>query len=175
MTDIQIKIIRSRRRTLALEVREGGEVFVRAPLYSRKAEIDAFVKAHENWIITKFNLMITKQNSKPEEINAAQLNRIKEKFAERTAYYAGLINVTYNGITVRNQKTRWGSCSSKGNLNFNYRLYYMPAELMDYVIIHELCHRKYMNHSKEFWSEVARYCPDYIARRKQLKEYQLAN
>lgn len=180
MTDIPIKIIRSRRRTLALEVREGGEVIVRAPLYSRKAEIDEFVKAHENWIITKYNLMITKQNSKPEhvfpkpeEINAAQLNRIKAKFAERTAYYAGLINVTYNGITVRNQKTRWGSCSSKGNLNFNYRLYYMPAELMDYVIIHELCHRKYMNHSKEFWDEVSRYCPDYAAKRQKLKDYSI--
>ena len=180
MTDIPIKIIRSRRRTLALEVREGGEVIVRAPLYSRKAEIEALVKAHENWIITKYNLMITKQNSKPEhvfpkpeEINAAQLNRIKAKFAERTAYYAGLINVTYNGITVRNQKTRWGSCSSKGNLNFNYRLYYMPEELMDYVIIHELCHRKYMNHSKEFWDEVSRYCPDYAAKRQKLKDYSI--
>ena len=115
MTDIPIKIIRSRRSTLALEVREGGEVIVRAPLYSRKAEIDAFVKAHENWIITKYNLMITKQNSKsehvfpkPEEINAEEHNRIKAKFAERTAYYAGLINVTYNGITVRNQKTKIG-------------------------------------------------------------------
>lgn len=124
--------------------------------------------------------MITKQNSKPEhvfpkpeEINAAQLNRIKAKFAERTAYYAGLINVTYNGITVRNQKTRWGSCSSKGNLNFNYRLYYMPEELMDYVIIHELCHRKYMNHSKEFWDEVSRYCPDYATKRQKLKDYSI--
>ena len=68
MTDIPIKIIRSRRRTLAIEVREGGEVIVRAPLYSRKAEINAFVKAHENWIITKYNLMITKQNSKPEHV-----------------------------------------------------------------------------------------------------------
>lgn len=180
MTDIPIKIIRSRRRTLAIEVREGGEVIVRAPLYSRKAEIDTFIKSHENWIITKYNLMITKQNSKPEhvfpkpeEINAEELNRIKAKFAERTAYYAGLINVTYNGITVRNQKTRWGSCSSKGNLNFNYRLYYMPEELMDYVIIHELCHRKYMNHSKEFWDEVSRYCPDYAAKRRKLKEYSI--
>ncbi len=180
MTDTPIKIIRSRRRTLALEVREGGEVIVRAPLYSRKAEIDEFVKAHENWIITKYNLILAKQSSKPEhvfpepeEINAEELNRIKAKFAERTAYYAGLINVTYNGITVRNQKTRWGSCSSKGNLNFNYRLYYMPEELMDYVIIHELCHRKYMNHSKEFWDEVSRYCPDYAAKRRKLKEYSI--
>lgn len=180
MTDIPIKIIRSRRRTLALEVREGGEVIVRAPLYSRKAEIDAFVKSHENWIITKYNLMITKQNSKPEhvfpkpeEINAAQLNRIKEKFAERTAYYAGLINVTYNGITVRNQKTRWGSCSSSGNLNFNCMLMATSPELIDYVVVHELCHRKQMNHSPLFWKEVEEILPDYRNLRSRLREYRL--
>ena len=177
MTDIPIKIIRSRRRTLAIEVREGGEVIVRAPLYSRKAEIDAFVKAHENWIITKYNLMITKQNSKPEhvflkpeEINAEEHNRIKAKFAERTAYYAGLINVTYNGITVRNQKTRWGSCSSKGNLNFNCLLMLAPPEVLDYVVVHELCHRKQMNHSKAFWAEVENVFPDYKKSIKWLKE-----
>ena len=177
MTDIPIKIIRSRRRTLAIEVRKGGEVIVRAPLYSRKAEIDAFVKAHENWIITKYNLMITKQNSKPEhvfpkpeEINAEELNRIKEKLAERTAYYAGLINVTYNGITVRNQKTRWGSCSSSGNLNFNCMLMATSPELIDYVVVHELCHRKQMNHSPLFWAEVEKIMPDYKARRAWLKE-----
>ena len=178
MTDIPIKIIRSRRRTLALEVREGGEVIVRAPLYSRKAEIDAFVKAHENWIITKYNLMITKQNSKPEhvfpepeEINAEELNRIKAKFAERTAYYAGLINVTYNGITVRNQKTRWGSCSSEGNLNFNCRLLFVPDRIVDYVVIHELAHRRFMNHSKAFWKEVEKYMPDYKERKKLLSRF----
>ena len=178
MTDIPIKIIRSRRRTLALEVREGGEVIVRAPLYSRKAEIDAFVKAHENWIITKYNLMITKQNSKsehvfpkPEEINAEEHNRIKAKFAERTAYYAGLINVTYNGITVRNQKTRWGSCSSEGNLNFNCRLLFVPDRIVDYVVIHELAHRRFMNHSKAFWKEVEKYMPDYKEQKKLLSRF----
>jgi hypothetical protein len=71
------------------------------------------------------------------------------------------MGITYGRISVRDQKTRWGSCSSKGNLNFNYRLYYMPQHLMDYVIIHELSHRRQMNHSKLFWAEVQKYCPDY--------------
>jgi hypothetical protein len=71
------------------------------------------------------------------------------------------MGITYGRISVRDQKTRWGSCSSKGNLNFNYRLYYMPQHLMDYVIIHELSHRKQMNHSKLFWAEVQKYCPNY--------------
>ena len=177
MTDIPIKIIRSRRRTLALEVREGGEVIVRAPLYSHKAEIDAFVRAHENWIITKYNLMITKQNKKPEhtfpkpeEINAEELDRIKAAFAERTAYYAGLINVTYNRITVRDQKTRWGSCSGEGNLNFNWRLIFAPAGVLDYVVVHELAHRKEMNHSPRFWKVVEDTMPEYRKYQKWLKE-----
>ena len=81
------------------------------------------------------------------------------------------MGVTVKNITIKNQKTRWGSCSSKGNLNFNYQLYYMPQELMDYVVVHELAHRKYMNHSKEFWAEVKKYCPEYKERKNFLKKY----
>ena len=79
-----------------------------------------------------------------------------------------------NFITIRNQKTRWGSCSSKGNVNFNYQLYYMPRELMDYVIIHELSHRRHMNHSAEFWQEVEKYCKTYRECRKKLRDYEIA-
>jgi hypothetical protein len=86
---------------------------------------------------------------------------IKQAFEERVAYHAQIMGITYGRISVRDQKTRWGSCSSKGNLNFNYRLYYMPQHLMDYVIIHELSHRRQMNHSNLFWAEVQKYCPNY--------------
>jgi predicted metal-dependent hydrolase len=86
---------------------------------------------------------------------------IRQTFEERVAYHAQIMGITYGRISVRDQKTRWGSCSSKGNLNFNYRLYYMPQHLMDYVIIHELSHRRQMNHSKLFWAEVQKYCPNY--------------
>ena len=88
---------------------------------------------------------------------------------ERTAYFATLLHVTYGRITIRNQKTRWGSCSSKGNLNFNCLLMLTPDEIIDYIIVHELCHRIHMNHSKEFWAEVERVIPDYKERRKYLK------
>lgn len=102
-----------------------------------------------------------------------ELDNIKDTFEKRVQFYCDIMNVSVGRITIRNQKTRWGSCSSKGNVNFNYQLYYMPQELMDYVIVHELSHRRYMNHSAEFWEEVEKYCPEYRTYRKQLKEYEL--
>ena len=89
---------------------------------------------------------------------------------QRTAYYAPLVKVSYGRITIRNQKSRWGSCSSKGNLNFNCLLMLMPPEVIDYVVVHELCHRLEMNHSERFWKEVERVLPDYKLRKKWLRE-----
>lgn len=89
---------------------------------------------------------------------------------DKVRYYAGKIGVDYGRITVRNQKTRWGSCSAKGNLNFNCLLMLAPEEVLDYVVVHELCHRKEMNHSKRFWAEVAKIMPDYDEKRRWLKE-----
>jgi len=85
--------------------------------------------------------------------------------------YASLMNVQYGRITIRNQKTRWGSCSSKGNLNFNCLLMLAPDEVVDYVVIHELCHLIEMNHSKAFWKQVEQMMPDYKKHRKWLKDH----
>lgn len=85
------------------------------------------------------------------------------------AHFAPLCEVKYQRVSIRNQKSRWGSCSARGNLNFNYRLIFLPAELRDYVIVHELCHLKQMNHSQSFWNEVAKVLPDYQERIKKLK------
>ena len=94
---------------------------------------------------------------------------MKLEFETKTKKYAAQMNVTYGRIAIRNQQTRWGSCSSKGNLNFNYRLFFLPEELRDYVIVHELAHRRQMNHSKLFWAEVEKVMPDYKVRRQALK------
>lgn len=91
---------------------------------------------------------------------------IREKVEE----YAGLIGVSYEQIHIKDQKSCWGSCSSKGNLNFNWRIILAPEPVCDYIIIHELCHRIYMNHSKDFWNTVARYCPQHSCYKKWLKE-----
>ncbi|MFQ6880522.1 MAG: M48 family metallopeptidase [Oscillospiraceae bacterium] len=109
------------------------------------------------------------------DLTSAQKAQIKQKFQEKTRKFAAQMGVTYGRITIRAQRTRWGSCSSKENLNFNYLLYYLPEELMDYVVIHELAHRKHMNHSSYFWREVERYCPDYRQRRARLRGVQIAD
>lgn len=101
-----------------------------------------------------------------DEISDVEWKSILGEFTERVNHFCKVMDVTVGRITIRNQKTRWGSCSSKGNVNFNYQLYYMPRELMDYVIIHELSHRRHMNHSAEFWQEVEKYCKTYRECRK---------
>lgn len=90
--------------------------------------------------------------------------------SQRVSYFAAKMDVTYGRISIRAQKTRWGSCSGQGNLNFNWKLILMPPEILDYVVVHELAHRKQMNHSKLFWAEVERILPDYERRRRWLKE-----
>lgn len=102
------------------------------------------------------------------------VNRYKEiaksVFTEKAFYYKKIMNVTFHNITVKEQKTRWGSCSSKKNLNFNWKLLMMPESILEYVVVHELAHLKYMNHSQYFWKEVEKVLPDYKNRRKWLKE-----
>ena len=172
------EVIRSRRKTLSAQIRE-GRLVVRAPLRTTDAEIRAFLEKHRRWLEKHLQ-----QSRALEQAKAGTRKLTKQEIAElkkkaravipgRVAYYAPLVGVSYGRITIRNQRTRWGSCSAKGNLNFNYQLYYLPEELMDYVIIHELAHRKHMNHSKEFWKVVEEYCPDYRERRKVLKGFVL--
>ncbi|OGZ07091.1 MAG: hypothetical protein A3C93_01650 [Candidatus Lloydbacteria bacterium RIFCSPHIGHO2_02_FULL_54_17] len=91
------------------------------------------------------------------------------KLKEQNAHYA----LSFNKVAIRNQRTRWGSCSKKGNLNFHYRIIELPDSLADYVIVHELCHLAEFNHSKKFWALVAQTVPDWRARRKALRRYAL--
>ena len=169
---IPYQVIRSSRKTLAIQITPEGEVLVRCPRRMKAETIRAFVESKTDWI----EKHVRKQISVPKlpaftdgeiEDLAQQALRV---LPERAAYFAPLVGVTYGRITIRNQRTRWGSCSSEGNLNFNCLLMLTPAEVQDYVVVHELCHRKEMNHSAAFWAEVERVLPDYRAKRQWLKD-----
>ena len=172
----EIEIRRSKRKTLALEIQPNGELLVRVPMRASQREIVRFVESHEEWIRKHRAKMEQRQKSMgpverltEEEINALA-DKALEVIPERVRYYAPLVGVSYGRITIRNQKTKWGSCSSKGNLNFNCLLMLMPMEVVDSIVVHELCHRKYMNHSKEFYDEVRRVYPDYDQWNRWLKK-----
>ncbi len=169
------RIIRSSRRTLGMEIKD-GELVIRAPYFAPKREIERFVRNNYSWIEKqlrkKEKLQQKMEGVEPlskEEINAL-MKEAKQVIPPRAAYYAEKIGVTYGRISIRCQKTRWGSCSAKGDLNFNCLLMLAPPEAMDSVIVHELCHRKEMNHSNRFYSEVLRVFPEYNKWNRWLKE-----
>ena len=168
---MQYRIIRSDRKTVALQIK-AGEVTVRAPRTMRDDEIAAFVARHADWIRKKLATSRAKPSGPAitEEGMRLLTKRAHEIIPPRVKYYASIIGVDYNRIAIRHQKTKWGSCSGKKNLNFNCLLLLTPTEVMDSVIVHELCHLKYMNHSKEFYSEVLRVCPNYKQYDRWLKQ-----
>jgi hypothetical protein len=170
-----IEIRRSRRKTLSIEVTAEQKVIVRAPMRMSRAVIDAFVKEKAAWIAESLRKMEarSRERSAVERLTEQELRALAgqaaAEFAKKTEWYAAQIGVTYGRITIRSQKTRWGSCSAKGNLNFNCLLMLAPEEVRDYVVVHELCHRRQMNHSPRFWNEVASILPHYREQRAWLK------
>lgn len=180
---MNVKIIRSNRKTLAIQINPNLLVTVRAPMYAPQSDIERILREKEGWI-QKHIEKIREQEAKRKEtqgesveseyLTNEEIKKLADKalqhIPKRVSYFAKQIDVTYGKITIRNQKTRWGSCSSKGNLNFNCLLMLTPPEVIDYVVVHELCHRKEMNHSGAFWAEVENVIPDYKEQVKWLKE-----
>lgn len=169
------KVIRSNRKTTVIQVRDEG-VIVRTSWWVSDKEIEEYVMRNREWIKKTIAKIEEEKKSQPKEdiLSMDEIRALADQalkvIPERVKYYAPLLGVTYGRITIRNQKTRWGSCSAKGNLNFNCLLMLTPPEVIDSVVVHELCHRKEMNHSKAFYEEVLRVFPDYYKWNRWLKE-----
>jgi len=166
-------LVRTNRKTMAIYIRPGGLVEVRAPLRCPKRDIDRFVASKSKWIEDKRALALTRRQGEPDPGLEKELRaKAKEALPRRVAYFAGRMGVTPAQVKVTGAKTRWGSCSSKGNLNFSWRLMLADEGAIDYVVVHELAHLREMNHSPRFWAVVEAAMPDYKQHRLRLKRQQ---
>ena len=172
MTTIPYKLLRSSRKTLSLQITPAGEILLRCPLKYPVREAEKFLESKRPWLEKHLSRLENRQ--KVPAISPEELHRLAHQAArvipERVSHFAPLVGVAPGRITVRSQRTRWGSCSANGNLSFNCLLMLCPPEVVDYVVVHELCHRRQMNHSPAFWAEVERILPDYRARKQWLKD-----
>ncbi len=169
-----IEIIRTKRQTLSLEVKNDLRVIVRAPLKMKDKDIENFINSKSMWIENKLNIIRNRQELALPELTEDEIKALAKEalndLPKRVEYYASIMGVNPNRIIIRNQKTRWGSCSGKGNLNFNCLLMLCPEEVRNYIIVHELSHLKELNHSTRFWKIVEQIMPDYKTQSKWLKE-----
>ena len=165
-----IRLIRSKRKTLAIQVRPGHEVLVRAPFFVSESEIAKFVKSRDNWI----KKHLSKKPENVPEYNAEEENILRKKAEDLlpglVSKYAKQLQVKPRRISVNSARTRFGSCSGKGNLNFSFRLMDYPLACIEYVALHEVAHLKHMNHSPLFYQTIASLMPDYQERAKLLKQ-----
>ncbi len=163
-----------RSRRIRLVVRAGGEFAVTTPRFVNQKVVEKFIHEKAEWILAKIDHLkkYPKRQTKKEikesykKYKNVALEIATKKVLELNKNY----NFKFNKITIRNQSTRWGSCSRKGNLNFNYKIALIRNELADYLVVHELCHLKEFNHSKKFWTLVAKTIPNYMELRKELKK-----
>lgn len=174
-------LVKSRRKTIGMEVKAGGEIIVRIPGHFPVHSVDAFLEDKKEWIYNAYLRQkdkVSLSQTRKEEKSDPRLSYLEKKYRdaakrylyERVEYYTQITGDAYSGIRIADQKTRWGSCSSNKTLSFSWRLMLAPPRVMDYVVIHEVCHLRHMNHSKDFWRMVASLDPDYKEHRKWLKE-----
>jgi len=165
----------TRSKYIRISVGEGGKVLVSAPKRVSLKEINRFVESRQEWIVNAQDEMLAHNKAeKKKRLPCPPLQsckaRAKKLISERLKFYNEYYNFEYKRISIRNQKTRWGSCSSTGCLSFSYKLFCLPPELCDYVVVHELCHTKEMNHSQRFWDLVAKTIPDHKQKRAKLRK-----
>lgn len=167
----------SRTKSVRLVVHGDGRVTVTAPRFASRRVIEQFVASKSEWIkqklanFKKHPPVLVPKLSKAEIVKYKKLARVLVE--ARIKHFNALYNFKFQRIAIRNQKTRWGSCSKKGNLNFNFKIVLLPPGLADYIVVHELCHLGEFNHSKNFWALVAKTVPNFRALRGELRKHQI--
>ncbi len=163
-----------RAKRLRLSVSAGGTLAVSAPAWVSGDAVERFLIAHAEWIgeqVRRFSRLVPHPFSHGGKREYARYkDAARVLVIARLAHFNQYYGFTYHRISIRNQKTRWGSCSKQGNLSFNYRIALLPPALADYVILHELCHLGAFDHSARFWSLVERSLPDFRERRRALRQ-----
>ena len=174
--EYNVEVRRSKRKSAAIKITADMQIVVFVPLYVSDNEIEKMVISKSKWI-DKHMLKVQStidERSKLEKITFEQIKELADQAVEyipkRVKYYAEKENFVYNKITIKNLVSRWGSCSTKGNLNFNCLLMLTPDYVIDYIVVHELCHLREMNHSEKFWAEVEKIMPDYQRAELWLKQ-----
>lgn len=165
----------SKTRSLRISVHCSRGVTVSAPIFLPDYKINEFVLKKEAWILkkiehfSKFEKLVFPKVDKSSYILYKKQAEVLVK--NRLEYFNAFYKYSFNKISIKKQKTRWGSCSKKRNLNFNYKIIFLPEDIADYLIVHELCHLKELNHSKNFWLLVSQTLADYKTRNSKLKKY----
>ncbi len=169
---LEYKVIYSDRRTVTLTFDKDGALLLRAPIGTKKKRLDAIVREHAAWIEKHRGHAVKRAEAEAALTNeriALLKKAAKKHLLPLTKHYAALLGVSYGRITITSAKTRFGSCSSAGNIAYSYRLMLYPPEAQEYVVVHELCHRFHMDHSTAFYKKIESVLPDYKKRRALLK------
>lgn len=179
--EVEYTVVKSRRKTVQFEVKPGGNIIIKIPSRMPMSALAPMIEDRRQWLYEAYmgqkdkeDLSLVRQNEKSDPrlsyLEKKYRHAAKQYIYERVEYYLPLIGGHYSSIRIGDQKTRWGSCSSNKTLSFSWRLMLAPPRVLDYVVIHEICHLTHMNHSKEFWALVASIDPDYKEHRKWLKD-----
>ena len=162
-----------RARRMRITVHRDGSVVATVPASFPENLLTNFINQKKSWILEKVRkflsspLRFVRKSSKKDFVKYK--TEVKKLVESRLEFFNRHYNFKYNRISIRNQKSRWGSCSRRGNLNFNYKIFFLPAEIRDYIVVHELCHLQEFNHSKNFWNLVALTVPNFKEIRRNLK------
>lgn len=166
--------VSKRARGIRLSVYGDGSVVVTKPRLVPEYIVRKFLMEKSKWLISKIDYFNSQGITIFFKNTKAEYNELKAKAKEiadiKVSYWNDFYKFKYNKVTIKNQKSRWGSCSRKGNLNFNYKIAALPEKLVDYIVIHELCHLGEFNHSRNFWNLVAKTAPDYKDSVRELKK-----